>query len=578
VWPPPVLVLPVELWDELDVVGRRAVIHHELAHLKRRDHWVCWAELIAMAIYWWNPLVWWVRRRIREEADLCCDAWVTTLFPHGRRAYAQALLNTRRFISDSSSARPDVGLGAISSGARHFARRLTMVMTHRPTPSRTLPGIFLAATIAAAGFLAAPLVACPPEDEKEQAAKEVAAKEKARNKVAVAGQPVAPVPSAAPRAAQAPRTPKPPKAPRATLAPQTTTPAPAAAVTVPATPAPPDQWSAGAPEAAARAYVDESRARERAAAAPRYPTPRGGVSAPQGGADLKQMQQRIDQLDRRLDEMNRRLDQVLRRLEMRGEADPVEMNQAITTTGSFNPLFATIASTGDGDDQRAIVILLGPGDKVEAFKVRQGNMGALTSLLSESGDPLSAKVYAHAEAERALVARKLDLDRFQEQISRAHVDARDQALAAERAVLAQNHAALAELHQHVDQHRQAADRLREKAEQLAERSESMQERIAELMERAEQTEGAERKASLKQVEVLRAQIEALQNAAEKLQEQAEELAEHAGDLSDEAMEMIDESAEETAEEPDENPSAEPMVIAPLMPEPPVKPTPAVRPN
>jgi beta-lactamase regulating signal transducer with metallopeptidase domain len=49
------LVLPRRLWAQLDDVGRRAVICHELAHLRRRDHWVCRAEMIIGWVYWWHP-------------------------------------------------------------------------------------------------------------------------------------------------------------------------------------------------------------------------------------------------------------------------------------------------------------------------------------------------------------------------------------------------------------------------------------------------------------------------------------------------------------------------------------------
>jgi beta-lactamase regulating signal transducer with metallopeptidase domain len=52
------LVLPRPLWAQLDDVSRRAVICHELAHLRRRDHWVCRAEMIIGWVYWWHPVVW----------------------------------------------------------------------------------------------------------------------------------------------------------------------------------------------------------------------------------------------------------------------------------------------------------------------------------------------------------------------------------------------------------------------------------------------------------------------------------------------------------------------------------------
>ena len=56
---PPRLVLPEELWDRLDEVQRDAVLAHELAHLKRRDHWVRRLEATVLGLYWWDPVAWW---------------------------------------------------------------------------------------------------------------------------------------------------------------------------------------------------------------------------------------------------------------------------------------------------------------------------------------------------------------------------------------------------------------------------------------------------------------------------------------------------------------------------------------
>ena len=179
------LVLPSRLWAQLDDVGRRAVIFHELAHLRRRDHWVCWADMIVGWVYWWHPVVWWIRRRIREEADLCCDIWVTTLLPDGRRAYAQALLDARKFGSLTPAAVPVVGLGASTKRTKRFARRLTMVMTAQMNPRISRKGTLLACTLALGGVLVTPLWACPDADD------------------------------AKPAKVKAPRAPKSPKAPRA---------------------------------------------------------------------------------------------------------------------------------------------------------------------------------------------------------------------------------------------------------------------------------------------------------------------------------------------------------------------------
>ena len=162
----PTLVIPAPLWAELDDASRRAVIVHELAHLKRGDHWLCWLELLVCAAYWWHPVAWWVSRRIRDEADACCDAWVTSVLPGSRRAYAEALLTTRSFVDQTASPTWGLTLGVLSGRARKLARRVTMVMTEHAVPRASLVGMALAVCVAGAGAFVTPSLACPEDDEK----------------------------------------------------------------------------------------------------------------------------------------------------------------------------------------------------------------------------------------------------------------------------------------------------------------------------------------------------------------------------------------------------------------------------
>jgi len=150
------LVLPVELWMELDDAGRRAVVTHELAHLRRRDHWMRWLDLALGCVYWWHPLVWWVRSRVQAEAEICCDAWVTWLMPADRRAYAGALLAAHAFVSSDVGAAPAVGIGAGTRNSRSFARRLTMIMTRKDAPGLSLTGWALAGGLILMGWAATP--------------------------------------------------------------------------------------------------------------------------------------------------------------------------------------------------------------------------------------------------------------------------------------------------------------------------------------------------------------------------------------------------------------------------------------
>ena len=145
------LLIPTGLWSELDDTGRRAILCHELAHLRRRDHWVCWVEIAVAALYWWHPLLWWVRRRLREEAELCCDAWVTWLMPQGRRAYAEALLSTKQYVARGAGLNPALGLGVTTARAERFARRIRMVMTESKRPRMSISGLALVMLIAGMG-------------------------------------------------------------------------------------------------------------------------------------------------------------------------------------------------------------------------------------------------------------------------------------------------------------------------------------------------------------------------------------------------------------------------------------------
>ena len=75
------IVFPSDLWSRLDPDARRMILAHEIAHWRRRDHWVRWLELAATVLYWWHPAVWFARREVRRTEDACSDAWVVDAYP-----------------------------------------------------------------------------------------------------------------------------------------------------------------------------------------------------------------------------------------------------------------------------------------------------------------------------------------------------------------------------------------------------------------------------------------------------------------------------------------------------------------
>jgi hypothetical protein len=123
------LLIPAGLLEQLDAEQWATILVHELAHLRRRDHWVRVVELLASGLYWWHPVVWWARHALHEAEEQCCDAWVVELLAGAARSYATALLVTAAFLSKVRSPLPATasGIGPVS----HLRRRLMMIMSMR---------------------------------------------------------------------------------------------------------------------------------------------------------------------------------------------------------------------------------------------------------------------------------------------------------------------------------------------------------------------------------------------------------------------------------------------------------------
>jgi beta-lactamase regulating signal transducer with metallopeptidase domain len=132
----PLLLLPSELWPRLEKEQQDTLLAHELAHLRRGDHWVRRLEFVVLGLYWWQPVVWWARRRLQEAEEECCDGIVIAVLPDAASAYASALVETVAFLSQS---RPSAIVGASGAGqVPLLKRRLIMILkdTSSRKPSR----------------------------------------------------------------------------------------------------------------------------------------------------------------------------------------------------------------------------------------------------------------------------------------------------------------------------------------------------------------------------------------------------------------------------------------------------------
>ena len=172
----PCLLVPADLLDVLSSEQLDTLLVHELAHLRRRDHWVRILEFVVMGLYWWHPVVWYARRELREAEEQCCDAWVVSTLPGTGRTYASALLDTLDFLSTAQAAVPPLasGLGQIAD----LKRRLTMIMQGNTPRSLTWPGCL---AVVALGLTLLPMMPSlhGQTPRKEEASKSIEQAEKA---------------------------------------------------------------------------------------------------------------------------------------------------------------------------------------------------------------------------------------------------------------------------------------------------------------------------------------------------------------------------------------------------------------
>lgn len=81
----------------------RAVVAHELVHVQRGDWAMHLVAEIAACVYWFNPLMWMARRRLRFESDRACDDAVLGLGVSGTD-YAAQLVGVARALRDERRA------------------------------------------------------------------------------------------------------------------------------------------------------------------------------------------------------------------------------------------------------------------------------------------------------------------------------------------------------------------------------------------------------------------------------------------------------------------------------------------
>jgi TonB family protein len=148
-------------WDDARV---EAVLLHELAHVRRRDVAAQVAVHAIAALWWFQPLVWMLRQKLRAESELACDEEALRS-GFRRSAYAAELLG----VAKAMGGRYRLSSAAISmTRAGDLEERVRAILNPPGALGRPLRKLGIAAALAAMTVSAAALSLGSNQDSNEQ--------------------------------------------------------------------------------------------------------------------------------------------------------------------------------------------------------------------------------------------------------------------------------------------------------------------------------------------------------------------------------------------------------------------------
>ena len=146
----PVLLVPKGYLSKLSRSDTEHMLLHELAHIKRGDLVMHSLYMLLQIVYWYQPLLWLVRRHLHHLRELSCDGTVAELLRERTPAYRQMLLETARRML-TASVEPGLGLLGLFEDSNHLLVRLNWLT--KPTWRYCTMKRTIVATIAVLMFL-----------------------------------------------------------------------------------------------------------------------------------------------------------------------------------------------------------------------------------------------------------------------------------------------------------------------------------------------------------------------------------------------------------------------------------------
>ena len=151
----------------MDSQSRQNILAHERTHLDKGDHWIKMIGFLALALHWFNPLVWVAYILLCKDIETACDERVIRFMElDERKAYSSALLRC-------SSRRAHFAASPVAFGEVSVKQRILSILKYKkPSFWLSLLGV-LAFFFVAVCFLTSPPAAqtevLSPEEQENLA-------------------------------------------------------------------------------------------------------------------------------------------------------------------------------------------------------------------------------------------------------------------------------------------------------------------------------------------------------------------------------------------------------------------------
>lgn len=128
----PFLILP-SVWRDWSDWKLGAVLMHERTHVQRRDWAITLIAAVAKCLFWFNPLVWWLERKLSSLAEQACDEACLQTCGDAPR-YAETLLEFA-----SAARRGHRWMGGVAMAQHKISLRIERILSLRRPGSGVLP-------------------------------------------------------------------------------------------------------------------------------------------------------------------------------------------------------------------------------------------------------------------------------------------------------------------------------------------------------------------------------------------------------------------------------------------------------